>query len=60
MLIESSNIASQKEIGSISGNINLKHIRYTHLLASWNESARVTVELKKICELVTACIISTN
>ena len=27
-------IASPKEIVSISGNINLNHIRYTHLLAT--------------------------
>ena len=27
---ESSSIASQNESGSISGNINLKHNRYTH------------------------------
>ena len=31
---ESSNIASQKEIGSISGNTNLNHTRYTHLSAT--------------------------
>ena len=37
---ESSNIASQKELGSISGNINLKHIRYTHLSAT-----KLTVDL---------------
>ena len=29
-----SNIASQKELGSFSGNINLKHMRYTHLSAT--------------------------
>ena len=28
---ERSNIASQKDIGSISDNINLIHTRYTHL-----------------------------
>ena len=28
---ECSNIASQKELGSISGNISLNHTRYTHL-----------------------------
>ena len=27
---KSSNIASQRELGNISGNINLKHTRYTH------------------------------
>ena len=31
---ESSNIASQKEIGNISGNTNLHHTRYTHLSAT--------------------------
>ena len=31
---ESSNIASQKELGSISGNINLIHTKYTHLSAT--------------------------
>ena len=31
---ESSNIASQKEIVSISGNTNLNHTRYTHLSAT--------------------------
>ena len=34
---ESSNEASQKELGSISGNTNLKHTRYTHLLAILNK-----------------------
>ena len=28
---ESSNIASQKELGSTSGNVNLNHTSYTHL-----------------------------
>ena len=28
---ESSNIASQKEIGRLSGNLDLSHTRYTHL-----------------------------
>ena len=31
---ESSNMASQKELGSISDNINLIHNRYTHLSAT--------------------------
>ena len=31
---ESSNIASQKEMVSISGNINLNHTRHTHLSAT--------------------------
>ena len=31
---ESINIASQKEVGSISGSINLNHTRYNHLLAT--------------------------
>ena len=31
---KSSNIASQKELGSIFGNINLNHTRYTHLSAT--------------------------
>ena len=31
---ESSNVAFQKELGSISGNINLNHTRYTHLSAT--------------------------
>ena len=29
-----SNIASQKELGGVSGNINLKHTRYTRLSAT--------------------------
>ena len=33
---ESSNIASQNELGSISGNINLKHTSYTH----WSATVR--------------------
>ena len=32
---ESSNIASQKEIGRISGNLDLSHTRYTHLYKLW-------------------------
>ena len=31
---ESSNIASQKELRSISGNINVNHTRYTYLSAT--------------------------
>ena len=31
---KSSNMASQKELGSIYGNINLNHTRYTHLSAT--------------------------
>ena len=31
---ESNNIASEKELGNIYGNINLKHTRYTHLSAT--------------------------
>ena len=32
---ESSNIASQKELGRISGNLDLSHTRYTHLYKLW-------------------------
>ena len=28
-------ITSHKEYGSISGNVNLKHTRYTHLIISY-------------------------
>ena len=31
---ESSNIASQKELSSLSGNITLKRTRYAHFLAT--------------------------
>ena len=32
---ESSSIASQKELGTISGNINLKHTRYVYPFVSY-------------------------
>ena len=45
---ESSNIASQKELGSITGNINLIHTRYTHLLAMKQTANLVVTDTIKI------------
>ena len=45
---ESSNIASQKEIVSISGNTNLNHTRYTHLSAMKQTADLVVTDTIKI------------
>ena len=49
---ESSNIASQKEIISNSGNTNLNHTRYTHLSATKQTVNLAVTDTKNITGII--------